>query len=460
MNIDFETVAHPSIDNRKVTLLFVDNKIDIFSAKFFMHMARYGGRGGNTGGISSHRLWAIRVAELYKYLDEMGVNWRTATEAHVKHIRNTMLCWDKNNNIDYELFEHKPIENDSMNQKINVWFKFYRYMTFIDEYYEMAINTKRIRTYIRVGMLDHLKKKNGTSEKYHDVWAIRVKSSAQKFAYHAISRTEFEQLIIHLKRQDIVYAMIAYLMVETGLRALAAVNVRANVFKTYFKHLNSGKDFDDVIKMGYIAKGGEVKMCDLPIRTIAFIRKQYLSREYIKRKRKYSDRCEHLKSWKYDDSAMWINKNGKVVSYEELLSAFRKASEKMGRTENRITPHWMRHTFATWTVIDYAEGEKINIRNTGVTPNINLLVLLQGKLGHASEKTVHHYIMCALSLLRVGVNKGPISMSLKGFKASKTAQNLVYLEAKIEFGDNFVEEKFDLFKYAASRQLTVNDDFQ
>ncbi len=30
----------------------------------------------------------------------------------------------------------------------------------------------------------------------------------------------------------------------------------------------------------------------------------------------------------------------------------------MGRYKNKITAHWMRHTFATWTLIDYSDKNK------------------------------------------------------------------------------------------------------
>lgn len=453
MNIDYRTVPHPTIKNRDITFVFVNNKLDMPSSRFLIYEATYGGKNGYIPGRKSHKGRANKIGELYRHLDDMGLNWRTVTESHIKIIRNAMLCWDANNNKNYDNYEYKKILNNSMNAKLAIWFKFYKYMERIGEFYEMSICTKKVlKSRYGNNMLDHLNKGN----KYIEIWALKVKPDPQSNTYHAISRTEYSHLENHFKNIDIVYTMIINLMVETGLRAAAALEFKEDDFKSFFKYLNSGRTMDDCVQVSYISKGGDTKKCDLPIRTIARIQKEYLSREYVKRKKYYSDRCDRLGK-KYNNDILWITKKGKEVNYIDLQKAFIHVSEKMGRIKNKITTHWMRHTFATWTLIDYANDYNIPIKNTGVTPDVRLLNLLMEKLGHATISSTMKYIMTALKLMGVGSNKGAI-VSMSNFRLSPHVQELIKLEAKYEFGDDFREELFDNEKYAVSRGIVIDEN--
>ena len=98
MNISYVTTSHPSLNNRKLTLLFIDNKIDIYSSKFLINQSRNGGRNNSILGRSSHKNLAIKIGELYRHLDSMNLKWNNATESDIISIRNAMLCWDRNNN--------------------------------------------------------------------------------------------------------------------------------------------------------------------------------------------------------------------------------------------------------------------------------------------------------------------------------------------------------------------------
>ena len=64
MKIDYIKVVHPTIKDRKITLIFIDNKLDLVSAKFLMYEARHGGSHGFIPGRESHKLRANRIGEL------------------------------------------------------------------------------------------------------------------------------------------------------------------------------------------------------------------------------------------------------------------------------------------------------------------------------------------------------------------------------------------------------------
>jgi integrase len=458
MKIDYIKVVHPTIKDRKITLIFIDNKLDLVSAKFLMYEARHGGRHGFIPGRESHKLRANRIGELYRHLHALGKCWRTATEIDIKKIRNAMLCWTSNNIESLEKYDYEPISNDSMNAKLSYWFKFYMYMKKVGEFHELKISIIKVRKKnYSSGLLSHLNYRENQDNKFIDVWLLKVKPSPIQFSYHAISKLEYIHLEERLKSIDIVYALIAYLMVETGLRAAAALEVKEVDFKNLFKYLNSGKKKDDVIKLEYISKGGNLDLCDIPLRAIERIQKEYLSREFVKRRKLYTDRCFRLGK-KYNEKNIWFTDKGKEVNYIDLRLAFKKASEEMGRYKNKITAHWMRHTFATWTLIDYSDKNNIPLNSTGVSIDIRLKNILMRKLGHASESSTMKYIITAIELSNTGTHNGTI-IPLKSFLESKIVQNITREKAIEEFDEEFDEELFDVVKYAISRGIVVDDSY-
>jgi integrase len=273
-----------------------------------------------------------------------------------------MLHWDSNNNLEKSKDNSiSQVSHNSINLKLNVWFKFYKYMQSIDESFDLTLTTKMVRAYRKDTLLSHLQKRSEPDNQKIEIWDLYVKSSPEKRLYHAISRTVFEHLRQELRKQDIVFEMIAYLMVETGLRVSATLSMNQESFKKYFQHLNTGLSMDSCIKINYIAKGDKKLQCDLPLRTIATVQKDYLSRPYIKRLKKHSDQSKKGQ-FEYNPNAMWFLNNGREVNYSDIYKAFCRASEALGRIVDRITPHWMRHTCATWALIDFARSQNIPLQ--------------------------------------------------------------------------------------------------
>jgi len=454
MKIEAITSNHPNLNNREITLLLVDDKIDIPSTRYLVYESRYGGRHKSLLGKSSHFPIATQIKELYIHLDSIGLKWNEATEYDIKRIRNAMLCWDKNDQKDFVNYDYTPISNDSMNHKLNTWFKFYKYMEQIGIPNNMTLTTKKIRMYEKKEMLSHL---NSDNSSYIDVWNLKVKPSPKKNSYNALSKMEFSKLSVHLFRIDIVYQMIALYMVETGLRVDAVLKVSKEDVNGVFKLLSNGKDFNDVVKRKYTPKGrDDLSDYELPIRLMQTINDSYLKREYEERRYLYEISCDK-KQKKIKDNILWITKNGKEVMYYDIQRAFKNVSKKMGRITNPITSHWLRHTFATWTIMDIANYKNIKLENSGLAPNPLLILALQQKLGHADSTTTLKYIVTALKLMKIDVNDGPVSISLRSFKQNSKVQELIKKEAKLEFGIEFDKEKFDVIKYAISRGIVIDD---
>lgn len=454
MEIKTITVKHPNINNREITLLMINSKLDIPSTRFLINESRYGGRYGGIGGRSSHKGKATKIAELYRNLHSMGKTWRNAVEEDIKKIRNAMLCWDQNNNEDFSEFSYEPISNDSMNHKIGIWHKFYVYMNQIKEHNTMVMTTKLIKKFKVHTLLSHLDSRfRSDSSSFIEVWTLRVKPSPKQNSYNALTRREFSILRKHLRDIDVVYEMLALFMVETGLRITAALEAVEDDFKGLLKLYASGKTLDCNIERKYIGKGDIRRKYDLPLRVMEEVNSTYLIRLYLERLYKYEQKCKQ----ETEKQPLWLLKNGKEVKKHDVWRAFNKASVQMGRTIKKITPHWLRHTFATWTIMDIAEKKNIPIENTGVIPNPIFLIVLQTKLGHISLISTMRYIVTSLKLMGLDVNDGPVKISSRAFLRDSASQNLVEREAKQEFGDYFDEDYFDVLKYALSRGIVIND---
>lgn len=165
----------------------------------------------------------------------------------------------------FKHYDYSPIKNDSMNHKLNTWFKFYKYMEKVGIQHDMILSTRKVKKFEYKSMLHHLSFRASSRNELIEVWKLKVKSSPKTIAYHALSRTEFSKLIQHFRNIDIVYELLAVFMVETGLRITAAVKTEED-FKGVFKLLSSGKSLNDVVKRSYIPKGGdEYKQYDLPL---------------------------------------------------------------------------------------------------------------------------------------------------------------------------------------------------
>ncbi|MFT7879061.1 MAG: site-specific integrase [Sulfurimonas sp.] len=440
------TIDHPNINNRKISVLFVNNKLDMPSFRFFVREARSGGRDGTVAGLETHRVTAYKIVELYRYLNEFGLDWRTAEEEDIRSIRNGLLCWNSNDELDEDYYDYEPIENDTMNQKLSTWFKFYRFQKEREEQMNMHLSTKEVVVKVSDHYMQHLSNtKSGQNTKIIERWELLVKPSPKKLYYPAINKYEYEAFKTQLKKIDIVYAAIAELMVESGLRVSAALRTEPDFFRNWIIKMNhGGLGMNDLIPMQYINKGGDTKTCQVPLQCIYEISQIYMARPYANRKAKNID-------GEYE--GMWFTKSGKPVEYHDIRAAFKQASDEMGRGLNNITPHHLRHTFATWCVIDGAKQLGMHLEDINHESAPSIVSILQIRLGHVSLQSTIKYITTAI-LMNISGSSGPV-MSSRTVNRSKAVQNILRQQAQIEYGNDFDLNKFDALEYAKDRGYAV-----
>jgi len=169
-----------------------------------------------------------------------------------------------------------------------------------------------------------------------------------------------------------------------------------------------------------------------------------MARPYANRKAKGTDK---------EYKGMWFTKNGKQVEYHDVRAAFKQASDAMGRGFNNITPHHLRHTFATWCVIGGAKQLGIHLEDINHESTPSIVSILKIRLGHVSLQSTIKYITTAI-LMNISGSSGPV-MSSRTVNRNKAVQNILQQQAQIEYGDDFDQNKFDPLGYAKDRGYAV-----
>jgi integrase len=452
-NYETRQIVHPTLMNRKITLVYIDNKLDLASFSFLVDEARNGGQSGSVSGYKTHIGRAYKIIELYRELEIQGLNWWEAEEHNILIARNRMLCWDMNSNPDYGYYDYEPIENDTMNQKLAVWLKFFNHQNKMRRSNRMIANTEMVKQWLPDTFLQHTSGiKHKERFKMLERWKLMVKPSPKKLHYPALNELEFIAFRSQLRTIDIVYENIALLMVKTGLRIDAALNFNHNSFISWLRHIYNGKTFDCNIPFEYISKGGQTKVSEIPIETVHEIQKSYRSSHYKRRLSLYQTNKGG------ENEPLWLREDGKPVYYRDVQLAFQKASHEMGRVINNITPHHMRHTFATWVVLEASERHNIPLGVIGSEPHPMLLAELMARLGHINSISTVRYTMTAYKLLprKLKPHGNRVLLTTISIEQNKAIQKLLLEKAIDVYGEDFCDQKYDVKKFALKQGFAVS----
>lgn len=462
------TVKHPRLNKRKVSVIFVNNELDMPSFRFLCNEAVTGGRKGSVSGETTHAGRAYKIAELYEHLGNMGLTWDTCEEHHIEQIRNAMLHWNEHDEYSPQnymisdedgdmVLAYERIENDSINQKLSVWLKFFRYQQKKQKYMHIILSTKTIHVSIPDASLQHLYgRKIGGNKMEVERWDLMVKPSPPKLYFPALMKVDYEVLKMLLTTIDPVYAAIAELGVNTGLRRTALLRVKPNFFKSVFIEINQG---GKILKTGtrtmtYINKGGNIENIDVPLRTILEIKHIYMN-DRADRQLLHIKGCKKGTFKHSDEDYMWYRSDGKIVEANDLDAAFRKVSKIMGRTQgiDNIRVHHLRHTYATWVVLDAAIQLDIDLLQLDAKLVPGLMFALKKQLAHVDEQTTAKYIATAILMISPKFT-GPLLSSEMLYK-SEALQHMLENDAKLYFGIDYDPTKFDPMKWAEFKHFDM-----
>lgn len=458
------TFKHPGLNNRMVSVIFVNNRLDMPSFMFLCNEAVTGGRKSSVAGKMSHKGRAYKIAELYQYLHDMGLTWDTCEEHHIEQIRNAMLHWNEYGEYakkSYMIIDkdgntipiYEKIENDTMNQKLSVWFKFFRYQKTKQRSMRIILSTQTIEITVPDAKLQHLYgKKIGQNKLMVERWDLMIKPSPTKLYFPALSKTEYDAFKSQLTKIDPAYAAIAELGVATGLRKDALLLVKPDFFKNTFIEINQGgRTFKEGFRsMAYENKGGATEYVKVPIRAIKEVNHLYMAA--LRKNRMLENASSKFSK---DSDYMWYRADGKKIETYNLDDAFRKASKAMRRTQgiDNITVHHLRHTFATWAVLDGAKTLNIDLMQLDGKMVPGLIFWVKEQLAHVSDETTAKYIVSAILMTSPKIT-GPV-LDSSMINKSKVLIDLLEADAKLHFGRDYDPTKFDPMTWAEFKHFDM-----
>jgi len=199
-----------------------------------------------------------------------------------------------------------------------------------------------------------------------------------------LSNDEYARLSAALTEIDPVYDLIAFMMVTTGLRIGGVVQVplgsdtRNPGWLRYPELKAKGVAFQ---KLTYVPKGKKhLLRCSVLTESLKRLHTEYIAGHRKERLKLFAQRFPG------ETAPLWLTAVGKPVEFHDIWNAFRDASSVAGR---RVTPHHLRHTYATYVVYHY-------FKSHGLKPNLayahDIHEALRIQLGHMDIEVTKRYI--------------------------------------------------------------------
>ncbi|GAC32307.1 tyrosine-type recombinase/integrase [Paraglaciecola polaris] len=309
------------------------------------------------------------------------------------------------------------LQENSLANYITTWRLFYEYLDVLNVPHRMdlpkKIKKKRILSDAenQGDYLNYTRKDNTakvTVDPLIDQGRIIKRSS---YISQVLSKSQMKELISELRKNDVVYGVMAKVQFDTLLRITELIDYfphTSNALNPNFKcwgemHIGNLQEQE----FNFIGKGQYQRNISLDIRTLKLIEDKLITAKrtgsdtpiYDERKHKFLTKYLETKDGKKsryeaNTDVLWLTENGHPVSKGMFQQAFRDAS--MILKEKGIIPshihvrsHAMRHTGATLRLVKYKKetGVDIHTDNDG-----DIHAFLQNLLGHTSMSTTHRYI--------------------------------------------------------------------
>jgi integrase len=306
------------------------------------------------------------------YCADLGLGYdRVNYDVHLESLRDSL--------------RKRGVEAQSINVYYRTWRSFYEWCDSQDLPHLMRFHAKyeTVRSFEGAG--SGVGKSQRASTRIEVDPGLDSVAIVSDYKEKIVNDAEFKLLSEALSEIDPVYEKIGYMMVTTGLRVGGVIQLPIGAdplnpeWLRYPELEATSRKFQ---KLVYIPKGAKRKLNCIVLTEALGV----LHNEYISTVRKERVVLNQQKYGKKNKVPLWLNCNGKVVSRNDIWGAFRLASKKIGR---RITPHFLRHTYASYVVYYYFKAN-------GLTPSLayahDIHEQLRIQLGHSDMKTTYMYI--------------------------------------------------------------------
>lgn len=349
-----------------------DGKLLVEANRFLLWEKDHGGRGGRKLATGSQRQYAYHLKYLFDTIMQgpSPKKWDELTIEDLKFIRDQMDQGEDG------------LDRGLINIRTNLWAKFFFWCRKNGFDHDMHIKVIKIKShgYSDDDFLSHAHKDEYITRT--ELWLPPIDNSK---IFRTISQKTWLNLREELYLIDPVYEAIAIVMINTGLRISGALQLLKTSFLPYPE-----LDPSEELTFNYIPKGQmdskKTYNCTFPIDTWGWLHKNIMTERQKRAKL-------HKKKYRKATQHMFLKHTGQPVKNFDVWNAFKTASERL---KIKITPHMLRHTFATWTVMVWAKQE-------GVTPTTETFYKsihdeLSQQLGHKQISTTKKYCKTASKL--------------------------------------------------------------
>lgn len=368
-------------------------------------------RGGNTRGnhptTLTLREYAYRLKRLFDFIwewntkadEEEKISWNTIQKKHLDHF--------------YIKLNSGPVTRNGIRFVIKEFFDdFCPYMGYV---HLMRGLSERVQSQAQHaaharGRWGHTQ---GNGEKVS-------KTSGQEpvresLTYKVASLEDIGFLLT--KFDDPVYSHLSYFMFTTGLRIGGALQVpypgtdKTNPYITSPELLLRDYDMSDFFPFSYVPKGhediGDRYECDVPVYAWNDIWETYRPLQ-IERLSLWRDRqAKAIITKGVKDrfpSTFWLDKKGREVNANRVWKVYRDAVSDIRKSGRpgfpQFVPHMLRHSYATWMVVCYAEAQHLSLNPSDKGSLEAIHQYLQEQLGHTQRETTIKYMRTALRVVK------------------------------------------------------------
>lgn len=282
-----------------------------------------------------------------------------------------------------QVLTSKGVKPQSINAYYRSWRAFYEWCNQQNIPSLMTFPPKIMGELGRHGQSRVLNSRSISESGYVDP-GLEVEAQVLDYKEVVLNTSEYVQFSKLLAEVEPVYNLISFMMVTTGLRIGGVMQVPLGSNKLnpgWLRYPELVAASKVIQKLNYIPKGNKrVLRCIVPVAALKFLHESYVITHRKKYVKMFSER------YGSEVAPLWITATGKRVEKNDIWNAFKLASKRFGR---RVTPHHMRHTYATYIVYNYFKAH-------GLTPNLayahDIHEALKVQLGHADLEVTKRYV--------------------------------------------------------------------
>lgn len=372
--------------------LVLNNKLFVVVTRYFLWKIHNSNRSGMLA-FSSQRLYLYDLYNFFKLLYKFNFEWNTVISKDIRRVR------------DY-LDQIKNIDRETINRKTYIWVEFYQWCrdNNIEVTYQPKYKRIKRKSNLDDNFLAHIS--YGNNCLINEFYLSPLKAEN---IYKVLTEDEFNKLKIQLRIKDIMYEAIAIVMITTGLRIDEVLQLKNITFPT--SNILSN---EESLEYSYVPKGekstGKKVSCIFPYETW-----HYLSTVIFKL------RAQRLKSNNRKTNYLFISESGQDIKSYHVQKVFRDISNE--KNNRKIVPHMLRHTYATWIVIQWAKENNINNISESFYKDIH--EMLSQQLNHKNISTTKKYCKTAA---KFKFSKVLPQVNKKAYSKNHIKESLDYLK--------------------------------